>query len=200
MFDIRWIRANPEAFDAGMAKRNGSYPRAAELIALDEERRRVITALNEAQEKRNAASRQIGQAKAQKDEARAQALMAEVSALKEQLPALEQDERKAEARLRAALEVLPNLPLGEVPVGADEHANVEYFGANGTAGLAATMRAPKPGFAFKPKEHYELGEAMGLMDFEIAAKLSGSRFVVLKSHLARMERALGQFMLDLHTL
>src|SRR5690606_26674573 len=155
--------------------------------------------LNEAQEKRNASSKQIGQAKAQKDEAKAQALMAEVAGLKDFIQKGEAEEREAEAALKAALAVLPNLALEDVPVGADESANVEYFGPNGSPELAARARPEKPSFSFRPREHYELGEAMGTMDFEVAAKLSGSRFVVLKSHLARLERALGQFMLDIHT-
>ncbi|RUT32687.1 serine--tRNA ligase [Arsenicitalea aurantiaca] len=198
MFDIRWIRANAEAFDAGLARR-GAAPQSAALIAIDERRRQIIAELNDAQEKRNAASKRIGQAKAQKDEATAQALMAEVSTLKETIQQGEAAERAVEAELREALSVIPNLPLDDVPEGADEAGNVEYFGQNGTAETAARVRPARPVFDFAPKEHYELGEALGQMDFEIAAKLSGSRFVVLKSDLARLERALGQFMLDLHT-
>ena len=198
MFDIKWIRANAEAFDAALARRKGSYPKAADLIAIDEKRRAVIVALQEAQEKRNALSKQIGQAKAQKDEAKAQALMAEVAALKDVIQTGEADERAVDEELRGILAGIPNLPSEEAPTGADEHANVEYFGPNGTAATAAKARPPKPVFTFKPKEHFETGEALGMMDFEVAAKLSGSRFVVLKSQLARMERALGQFMLDLH--
>jgi len=197
MFDIKWIRANAEAFDTAMERRGAPY-RAQPLIDLDEQRRAVISRLNEAQEKRNAASKLIGQAKAQKDEAKAQALMAEVADLKDFIQKGEAEERQAEAALKAALEIIPNLPLADVPVGPDESANVEYFGPNGSPELAARARPPKPEFTYKPKEHYELGEAMGTMDFEVAAKLSGSRFVVLKSHLARLERALGQFMLDMH--
>ncbi|HVW91355.1 MAG TPA: serine--tRNA ligase [Devosia sp.] len=198
MFDIKWIRANAAAFDAALSRRKGNFPKAAELIALDEERRQVIVALNDMQEKRNRLSKEIGQAKAQKDEPRAQALMAEVASLKDGIPALEAQERQKEAELRDRLSTIPNLPLDDVPDGADETANVEYFGRNQTPEQAAKSRPPRPSFAFKPREHYELGEAMGGMDFEIAAKLSGARFVVLKSHLARLERAIGQFMLDLH--
>ncbi|KKB13647.1 hypothetical protein VE25_00740 [Devosia geojensis] len=197
MFDIKWIRANAEAFDTAMQKRGAAY-RAQPLIELDENRRAVIARLNEAQEKRNAASKLIGQAKAQKDEARAQALMAEVAGLKDDIQKGEAEEREAEAKLKAALEVIPNIALDDVPVGDDETDNVEYFGPNGSPELAAKARPPKPSFAYRPKEHYELGEALGQMDFEIAAKLSGSRFVVLKSHLARLERAIGQFMLNTH--
>jgi seryl-tRNA synthetase len=198
MHDIRWIRDNAKAFDAALAHRKGDRPSAASLIALDDARRAAIVAVEEAQEKRNRASKLIGQAKAQKDEAKAQALMAEVAALKEQLPALEAARKAAEDALRAALETIPNLPLSDVPPGEDENDNVEYFGRNGSPDLAAKQRPPKPSFSFKPKEHFETGEALGQMDFEIAAKLSGARFVVLKSHLARLERAIGQFMLDLH--
>jgi seryl-tRNA synthetase len=199
MFDIKWIRANEQAFDTALGRRNGQYPKAADLVALDEKRRTVIVSLNDMQEKRNKLSKEIGQAKAQKDEARASALMAEVALLKEKIPAGEADERTIDQELKTILSGIPNLPLEEVPNGKDETGNVEYFGRNQTAEQAAKVRAPKPSYAFAPKEHYELGEAMGQMDFEIAAKLSGSRFVVLKSHLARLERAIGQFMLDLHT-
>jgi seryl-tRNA synthetase len=198
MFDIKWIRANAEAFDAALARRKGSYPKAAELIAIDEKRRSVIMALQEAQEKRNALSKQIGQAKAQKDEAKAQALMAEVASLKDTIQKGEADEREVEAELRTVLAGIPNLPGDDAPTGEDEIDNVEYFGLNGSPALAAKARPPKPTFSFKPKEHFETGEALGEMDFEIAAKLSGSRFVVLKGQLARLERAIGQFMLDLH--
>jgi seryl-tRNA synthetase len=197
MHDIRWIRENPDAFDRALAHRKGGRP-ASELIALDDARRAAIVKVEEAQEKRNALSKQIGQAKAQKDEARAQALMAEVGALKEQLPALEAARKKAEEALRSALLEVPNVPADGVPEGEDEGANRPYYGRNGTAETAAKVRPAKPHFLFPPKEHFELGEAMGAMDFEVAAKLSGSRFVVLKSHLARLERALGQFMIDMH--
>ncbi|HTJ58061.1 MAG TPA: serine--tRNA ligase [Devosiaceae bacterium] len=198
MFDIKWIRANADAFDRALARRKGNYPKAQELIAIDEQRRLIIAGLNEMQEKRNKLSKEIGQAKAQKDEARAAELMAEVASLKEKIPAAEAEERERDAELRGILSGIPNLPLDDVPQGADEHDNVEYFGRNGSPEQAARTRAPKPAFAFKPQEHFELGEAMGQMDFEVAAKLSGSRFVVLKSQLARLERAIGQFMLDLH--
>jgi seryl-tRNA synthetase len=199
MFDIKWIRANAEAFDAALARRKGSYPKAGDLIAIDEKRRTVIVALQEAQEKRNALSKQIGQAKAQKDEAKAQALMTEVALLKDVIQKGETEERAVEAELRRRLAEIPNLPADDTPIGEDEADNVEYFGPNGSPALVASKRPPKPTFSFKPKEHFETGEALGMMDFEAAAKLSGSRFVVLKSQLARMERALGQFMLDLHT-
>jgi len=198
MFDIKWIRANAEAFDAALARRKNVSVRAADLIALDEKRRSVITALNELQEKRNASSKLIGQAKAQKDEPRAQSLLAEVAGLKDAIQQGEADERALDAALRARLLEIPNLPLEEVPTGADEAGNVEYFGPNGSPATAARARPARPAFSFPPREHYETGEALGQMDFEVAAKISGSRFVVLKSHLARLERAIGQFMLDLH--
>ncbi|KFC69991.1 Serine--tRNA ligase [Devosia sp. LC5] len=200
MFDIKWIRANAEAFDAAISRRKGVSVRSSDLLAIDDRRREIIASLNEAQEKRNALSKQIGQAKAQKDEAKAAELMAGVAALKEAIPQGEADERAVELELRNALSVLPNLAFEDVPDGVDEADNVEYFGPNGSPATAAKARAPKPSFSFAPKEHYEVGVAAnGDMDFELAAKLSGSRFVVLKGQVARLERALGQFMLDLHT-
>jgi seryl-tRNA synthetase len=187
MHDIRWIREHKDEFDRGLMRR-GLPPQGDELIALDERRRAAITKLEAAQARRNAASKEIGQAKAKKDEARAQALMAEVAVLKTSVPQMEEELRDAEEKLQKALETIPNLPLDDVPDGKDEHGNVEHhrFGA-------------KRDYAFTPKQHFELGEALGQMDFETAAKLSGARFVVLKNGLARLERALGQFMLDLHT-
>jgi seryl-tRNA synthetase len=199
MFDIKWIRANAEAFDAAVSRRKGVSVRSADLLAIDDKRRDIIVRLNDAQEKRNSLSKQIGQAKAQKDEAKAQQLMAEVAALKDLIPQGEAEERAIDQELRSALSTIPNLVFEDVPDGTDESGNVEYFGRNGTAETAAKARAPKPSFSFAPKEHYQIGEAMGQMDFETAAKLSGSRFVVLKGQVARLERALGQFMLDLHT-
>jgi seryl-tRNA synthetase len=187
MYDIKWIRENPEAFDKGLARR-GLEPLSAKLIALDEKRRAAILKSEQAQARRNAASKEIGQAKAKKDEATAQALMAEVATLKETMPALDKEQAEFGAALDKELAQIPNMPLDEVPDGADEHGNVEKhkFGA-------------KREYSFKPKEHFDLGAALGMMDFELAAKLSGARFVVLQKGLARMERALGQFMLDLHT-
>jgi seryl-tRNA synthetase len=188
MHDIKWIRDNPEAFDRGLARR-GLAAEAARLIAIDERRRATIVKAEQAQARRNAASKEIGEAKKAKDEGRAQALMAEVAELKASIPALEADEKAVSAELDGVLAAIPNLPLDEVPDGADEHGNVEHhkFGA-------------KRGYAFAPlRQHFELGEGLGQMDFESAAKLSGARFVVLKKGLARLERALGQFMLDLHT-
>jgi len=185
--DIRWIRDNAAAFDAGLASR-GLPAQAMPLIALDDERRRHVTKLQDAQARRNAASKEIGKAKASKDEAKAEALMAEVASLKQAIQDGESAEKMIEAKLKAALEVIPNLPLDDVPKGSDEKANKEV----------RKVGTP-PNFSFAPKQHFEIGEAMGLMDFETAAKISGARFVVLKGALAKLERALAQFMLDIHT-
>jgi len=187
MHDIRFIRDNPEAFDRGLARR-GLPPQADGLIVLDEKRRIAIQAAEAAQARRNAASKEIGDAKKAKDDERAKSLLAEVAALKESIPALEVAEKKATDELNAALVEIPNLPLDEVPDGKDSNDNVEHH-----------RSGAKRDYAFTPKQHFELGEALAQMDFETAAKLSGARFVVLKKGLARLERALGQFMLDLHT-
>jgi len=198
MLDINWIRANAAAVDAALKQRKNVPFSAAELIAIDDERRAIITRLEEAQAARNAFSKQIGQAKAQKDEAKAAQLLEQVAHLKDAIQAGEEERRAIDEKLRNALLVMPNLPKDEVPRGEDESDNVEYFGLNGNRDTAAKVRPPKPSFSFKPKEHYETGEALGMMDFETAAKISGSRFTILKGQLARMERAIGQFMLDLH--
>lgn len=187
MFDIKWIRANPDLFDRSLARR-GAEPMAEALVALDDERKKTVQQLNEWQGTRNASSKQIGQAKAQGDEEKAQALLAEVADLKAKVQAGEDQEREQTAELNRILAGLPNLLLDDVPDGEDEDANVERH----------KVGEPKR-FNFEPKEHYELGEALGHMDFETAAKIAGSRFVVLKSDIARLERALGQYMLDLHT-
>jgi seryl-tRNA synthetase len=185
--DIRWIREHPQQFDRGLERR-GLEPLADDLLKIDERRRAIITRLEQAQARRNAASKEIGEAKKAKDEARAQALMAEVGKLKSSIPAMEAEEKQVSQELDDRLAEIPNLPLDEVPDGADADANVEHhrFGA-------------RRDYGFPPKQHFELGEALGQMDFETAAKLSGARFVVLQKGLARMERALGQFMLDVHT-
>ena len=166
----------------------GLRAKRSKLIEIDERRRAAIQKAEQAQARRNVASKEIGAAKKSGEEDVAQKLMAEVAQLKAAIPALEAEEKQASAELDKALAEIPNLPLDEVPDGADETANVEHhhFGA-------------KRNYAFTPKQHFELGEALGQMDFETAAKLSGARFVVLKSGLAKMERALGQFMLDVHT-
>ncbi|MEI7805560.1 MAG: serine--tRNA ligase [Hyphomicrobiales bacterium] len=187
MYDIKWIRENPDAFDRGL-KRRGLAPLSKSLLALDEQRRALITKLEQAQARRNSASKDIGAAKAKKDEATAQKLMAEVAELKTSIPAMEAQEKEASAKLEKELAQIPNLPLDDVPDGADEKGNVEHH-----------KSGAKRDYAFKPKQHFDLGEALGMMDFEVAAKLSGARFVVLKGALARMERALGQLMLDIHT-
>jgi seryl-tRNA synthetase len=199
VFDIKWIRDNPEAFDAGLRKRGikhtanpqtGDVLFASQLLELDEARRKVVTRLQEAQQRRNAASKEIGKAKASKDEAKAAALMAEVNALKDTLAKGEEEQRAADKALNDALSVIPNTPREDVPEGKDEHGNVEQ---------RKVGTPPKLAGVNKPLQHFEIGERLGLMDFETAAKLSGARFVVLKGALARMERALGAFMLDLHT-
>lgn len=189
MFDIKWIRENSETFDAGLARR-GYEPSAARLIALDDARRSHITKLQDAQNRRNAASKEIGKAKASGDEAAAQAVIDEVAKLKAFIQEGEEEERKLVAALDEALAVIPNLPHDDVPDGEDEADNVE---------LRVVGEKPVFSFNHKPKEHFELGETHGGMDFAAAAKLSGSRFVVLKGQIARLERALGQFMIDMHT-
>ena len=189
MHDIKAIRDNPQAFDVGLARR-GLAARADELIALDDKRRAAIAELQHAQERRNSASKEIGAAMARKDSDAANDLKAEVAGLKATMPELEALERETGAALETALAEIPNLPFDDVPDGKDENDNVEVR----RHGAPPTL----PGIN-KPKEHFELGEALGLMDFDVAAKLSGSRFVVLKGALARLSRALEQFMLDLHT-
>lgn len=187
MFDIKWIRENPAEFDAGMALR-GLEPQAENLIALDEARRQHISELQQAQEERNRASKEIGKAKASGDEEAAQAAIGRVSKLKSFLQSGEEDSKAFDQKLNDALAKLPNLPHADVPVGEDENDNTEL-----------RVFGEQPEFDFPPKQHYELGEALGQMDFDVAAKLSGSRFVLLNRGLAKLERALGQFMLDLHT-
>src|SRR6202045_837858 len=187
MHDIKWIRDNPDAFDAAL-KRRGLEPLSSSLLAIDEKRRAAITASEQALARRNSASKEIGDAKKAKDDARASKLMAEVAELKTSLPQLELAAKAVDEELAAGVAEIPNLPLDDVPDGVDEHGNVQrhVFGA---------VR----NYAFAPKPHDDLGHALGSMDFETAAKLSGARFVVLKKGLARLERAIGQFMLDLHT-
>ncbi|WP_315711715.1 MULTISPECIES: serine--tRNA ligase [unclassified Bradyrhizobium] len=187
MHDIRSIRDNPQGFDVALTRR-GLAPLSSHLLAIDERRRAAILASEQAQARRNAASKEIGEAKKAKDDARASALMDEVAKLKTTMPELEAAAKQADEELARELSAIPNLPLDEVPDGKDEHDNVErhMFGA-------------RRNYAFALKPHDDLGAALGTMDFESAAKLSGARFVVLKRGLARLERALGQFMLDLHT-
>jgi seryl-tRNA synthetase len=187
MHDIKLIRDNPQAFDAGLARR-GLKPLSASLLAIDEKRRAAILASEQAQARRNAASKEIGDAKKAKDEARAASLMAEVAELKTTMPELEAAAKAADEELAKELSAIPNIPFDEVPDGVDEHGNVQHH-----------VFGNKRNYGFAPKLHDELGTALGYMDFEAAAKLSGARFVVLKKGLARLERAIGQFMLDLHT-
>ena len=185
MHDIRWIRDNPEAFDAALARR-GLAPESASLIALDSRRREAQTEAQTLQSERNALSKDIGRAKAEgRDVAD---VIARVGAMKDRLGELEAEQKGAEDALTAALEVIPNLPFEDVPVGEDEAANVEL-----------RRVGDRPAFDFEPKQHFDLGEALGEMDFDTAASLSGARFVLLSGRLARLERALAQFMLDTHT-
>lgn len=188
MYDIRWIRDNKGRFDQGLINRNASAL-ADHVLSIDDRRRAAIMRAQDAQEKRNALSKEIGQAMAAKDQARADTLKAEVAALKDVLAAAEVEEKAVVGELEEALQAIPNTPLEEVPVGADEHGNV----------LLRSHGTPRV-FDFEPKQHFEIGEGLGLMDFEAATRMSGSRFVVTKGALARLERAIGQFMLDLHTL
>jgi seryl-tRNA synthetase len=186
MFDPRWVREHAEEFDRGLARR-GLPPESKKIIALDEKRRAVIAELQGLQERRNAASKEIGEAKKAKDEKRAAALMAEVANAKDEMPRLEAEQAAIEKELNDALAQIPHLPAADVPGGKDPAANKER-----------NAHGKKPALN-SSKQHFELGEALGLMDFELAAKLSGSRFVVLKGALARMERAISQFFLDVHT-
>jgi seryl-tRNA synthetase len=187
MHDIKWIRDNAGAFDAALQRR-GLEPMSPKLLAIDEARRAAIVKSEHAQARRNAASKEIGEAKKAKDEARASALMDEVAKLKTTLPQLEQAAKDADEELATVLSAIPNLPLAEVPDGLDEHGNVLHH-----------VFGNRRNYAFTPKPHDDIGSALGFMDFETAAKLSGARFVVLTKGLARLERAIGQFMLDVHT-
>ena len=185
MHDIRFIREDPAAFDAGLKKRHLA-PLSAERLEIDKRRRAAISDSEGAQARRKALSRQIGVAKSKGEPA--EALMAEVAALEENLKKGEALAAELDAELVRRLEVLPNLPFDEVPEGTDEAGNVEI-----------RRVGSQRNFSFTPKDHVALGEATGEMDFATAAKISGSRFVVLRKHLARMERAIAQLMLDLHT-
>lgn len=186
MHDIRWIKDNPDAFDKAMERRGAEY-RASSLIALDDERVSTVKAMNDAQAEQKQVSKKIGAAKGAGDESAAQAAMAEVGALKDKVKELEERERTLGADLRKALLPIPNIMDDDVPEGADESENVEL----------RTWGEPRQ--IDGAKDHVDLGEAMGMMDFESAAKLSGSRFVVLKRDLAKLERAIATFMLNLHT-
>lgn len=186
MHDIAFIRANPEAFDAGLTKR-GAAPASARILELDARRREAQTALQQSQNRRNEASKLIGQAMAKGDKDGAEALKAEVAAIKDAMPAQEDAERAAGAELDDLLLTLPNLPADDVPEGEDEAGNVEIA-------KWGTIRA----FDFEPKEHADLGPALG-MDFETGASIAGARFTFLRGGMARLHRALGQFMLDKQT-
>ena len=186
MHDIRAIRDNPDAYDRGWAAR-GLSPQTPAILELDRKLRAAQTALQDAQSRRNDASRLIGQAKARKDEEQAQRLMAEVEALKGEMALQGEAEKAAGEDLNAILEALPNIAAAEVPPGEDERGNVEQ------------RRWGEPSHIAEPKDHVALGEALGLMDFEAAARISGARFVFLKGQLARLERAIGGYMLDVQT-
>jgi seryl-tRNA synthetase len=186
MHDIREIRKAPEAFDAAMRRRGVSPAPSQAILAHDSARRAAQTRLQELQATRNTLARRIGEAKRAKEDS--SALEAEGTALRAQIEALEQESATAEAAMNLILEALPAILDAEVPDGADETANI----------VLHVGRAPLPPNV-KPREHFELGEAMGQMDFAAAAKIAGARFTVLRRGLARLERALGQFMLDIHT-
>ena len=187
MHDIRFIRDNPAAFDQGLQRR-GLPGLSAQILELDQIWRTATGKLQELQSTRNDVSKRIGQAKAKKDEVEAQRLMAEVARLKDEIPAVELRVRETEEAINEQLSTIPNLPAAEVPDGADETANREVR-------RTGTPRA----FNFEVKQHFDLGEGLRLMDFEAASKMSGARFVILRGQLARLERALASFMLDLHT-
>ena len=187
MFDLKWIRENPDALDRSLERR-GAETASAAILKLDSERRSVQTRLQEMQNRRNAASKEIGKAMGEGRANEADALKQEVGDLKAGIQEAEEAERDLDGKMQALLESLPNVLDAEIPDGVSEEDNKEL----------RRVGSP-PEFSFAPREHFELGEALGLMDFEAAGKLSGSRFVVLKGALARMERALAQFMLDLQT-
>ena len=187
MHDIKAIRDNPTAFDAGLALR-GLAPLSADILKIDAEKRDHIQKLQDAQSRRNVLSKDIGGAMKSGDKALAETLKAEVASLKDFISGGEETERVLTQKLSDALAVIPNTPMQGVPKGKDENDNVEV-----------RTWGEKPRFNFEPRQHFDIGEWLGQMDFETAAKLSGARFVILKNQLAKLERALGQFMLDLHT-
>ena len=190
MHDIKAIRDEPERYVRGWSARglSGSAELVGQLLTQDAALRATQTALQDAQARRNELSKQIGMAKGRKDDAEAERLMAEVDALKDQIAQRFELEGKTGSELKRTLEALPNIAADDVPVGPDEEANVEL------------RRWGEPFAIENPRDHVDLGESLGLMDFEVAAKMSGARFVALKGQLARLERAIGQFMLDLQTL
>ncbi|OBX18903.1 serine--tRNA ligase [Erythrobacter sp. QSSC1-22B] len=186
MHDLAFIRSHPGEFDAGLQRR-GAEPTSDRILTLDARRREVATRLQEAQGRRNEASKAIGQAMGKGDKDTAESLKAEVAQIKQTMPALEEEDRTLGAQLHDLLAALPNLPAEDVPEGADEAANVEL----------SRWGTPRE-FAFTPQEHADLGPPLGL-DFETGAALSGARFTFLRGHMARLHRALGQFMLDRQT-
>jgi seryl-tRNA synthetase len=189
VFDVKAIRDNPAAFDGGLKRRGiDSDFSSAVILALDDQRKAIVTELQECQARRNAASKEIGKAMGAKDSALADKLKAEVAGLKDKIAAGEARQKALDQEIETYLAVIPNTPLDEVPLGADETGNKEV-----------RRIGEPPKLAFEPKEHFELGEALGMMDFETAQKVSGARFVFLKGGLARLDRALAQFMLDIHT-
>jgi seryl-tRNA synthetase len=191
MHDLKAIRDDPSAFDEGL-RRRGLPPQAAAILELDHDRRRLQQALEEMQARRNSLSKEIGRLKAKGEAEAVVAAAAEVAQIKESMPAAEQAEREKGAVIEALLATIPNLPAPEVPEGADETANLEVRRQGDPQQVpAARLNAPR--------QHFELGESLGLMDFQTAARLAGARFVVLKKSLARLERALAAFMLDIHT-
>ncbi|MGI9407564.1 MAG: serine--tRNA ligase [Hyphomicrobiaceae bacterium] len=187
MFDIKLIRDDPQAFDAALARR-GLDPQSPAILDSDERRRAHVAHLQDLQGRRNAASKEIGKAKASGDDTTAQKVIDDVAAIKSEIQDGEEKARVLDDDLKTVLSAIPNLPLDDVPQGKDEDDNA----------LVRSVGEP-PELGFEAKEHYDIGEALGLMDFETAAKISGSRFVILKGALARLERALATFMLDLHT-
>ncbi|MFQ5971416.1 MAG: serine--tRNA ligase [Alphaproteobacteria bacterium] len=187
MLDMNWIRENPESLDSNLARR-GQPPLAERVLAMDTERRATQTSLQEMLARRNEASKEIGRAMGAGHREKAEALKAEVSELKERIQDEEEKDRRLAEELRALLSGVPNVLADDVPDGADENANV-----------VLRTWGDRRSFDYAPKEHFELGEQLGLMDFETAARMSGARFVVLKGPLARLERALAQFMMDVHT-
>lgn len=185
MLDIKWIRENPEALDKALKSR-GLEPAAKHIIALDEERRVVIQGVQDLQSQRNLLAKQIGEAKHVGEDA--DPLMKAASVVNQTLSQKEKAAQVLESKLKETLALLPNVPAPDIPMGTDEKGNQEVH-----------RWGDKPDFSFPPKQHFEIGEALELMNFEEAAKMSGSRFVILKGDLARLERALGNFMLDVHT-
>ena len=185
MFDVKWIRDNPDSFDSGLARR-GIAPKASVLVNLDKRRRTLIVSTQELQEQRNQVSKQVGASK--KLEEPVETLVEQVVALKARLQDSERELRKIESDIESFLLQLPNLPEGEVPDGEDETSNLEV------------RRVGEPReYDFAAKQHFELGRTLGQMDFDTAAQMAGARFVIVSGQLARLERALASFMLDLHT-